>query len=76
MVNVILEGPDQVWSKVKVKEDATVRDVATSKYDLFWRNLKKNDQVVPFSAGVEEGDLVTVCDRPLRIELAAEMHSL
>ena len=76
MVNVILEGPDQVWSNVTVAADATVRDVATSQYDLFWRNLKKNGQVVPFSAGVEEGDLVTVQDLPLRNELTAEMDSL
>jgi hypothetical protein len=37
-----------------------VRDVATSKYHLFWRTLKRNGISVPFTATVMDGDVVTV----------------
>ena len=54
-------GPDKVRSIVKISEDTTVRDVATSRYHLFWQTTKKNGiSVVPFTARVVDGDTVTV----------------
>ena len=61
MITVTLVGPDKVGSTVKISEDTTVRDVATSKYHLFWRTTKKNGtNVVPFTTRVVHGDSVTV----------------
>ena len=61
MITVTLVGPDKVRSTVKTSEDTTVRDVATSKYHLFWRTTKKNGtNVVPFTTRVVDGDTVTV----------------
>jgi len=57
---VILIGPDKVRSTVTISEDATVRDVASFGYDLFWRTLKKNGFRVPFTARVLDGDVVSV----------------
>jgi hypothetical protein len=47
-------------STVRISEDATVRDVATSRHHLFWRTLQRNDITVPFTARVGKGDTVTV----------------
>jgi hypothetical protein len=60
LINVTLIGPDDVRSIVTISEDTTVRDAATSEYHLFWRTLKKNGTTVPFTAGVIDGDIVTV----------------
>ena len=61
MITVTLVGPDKVRSTVKISEDTTVRDVATSKYHLFGRTTKKNGtNVVPFTTRVVDGDSVTV----------------
>jgi len=61
VITVTLVGPDKVRSTVKISEDTTVRDVATSKYHLFWRTTKKNGtNVVPFTTRVVDGDSVTV----------------
>jgi hypothetical protein len=61
MITVTLTGPDKVRSIVQISEDTTVRDVATSRYHLFWRTTKRNGiSVVPFTTGVEDGDIVTV----------------
>ena len=61
MLTVTLVGPDKVRSIVKISDDTTVRDVATSKYHLFWRTTKRNGlSVVPFTTRVEDGDTVTV----------------
>jgi len=61
MITVTLTGPDKVQSIVKISEDTTARDVATSKFHLFWRTVKRNGvKVVPFTARVKDGDLVTV----------------
>jgi len=46
-------------------EDTTVRDVATSKYDLFWRTVKRNGSVVPLTERVLPGDIVAVEDEPV-----------
>lgn len=61
MVTVILMGPDNVPSNVEISEDTIVRDVATSRYHLFWRTAKRNGiNVIPFSIRVADGDTVTV----------------
>jgi len=65
-MTVTLVGPDKVSSDVTVIGDATVRDIASSKYNLFWRTLKRNDDVVPFTAQVQDGDVVTIEDLPER----------
>lgn len=41
MITVTLMGPDNVESMVEMSEDTTVRDIATSKYHLFWRSTKE-----------------------------------
>jgi hypothetical protein len=59
VITVTLVGPDKARSVVKITEDTTVRDVATSKYHLFWRITKKNGTgVVPFTTRVVNGDSV------------------
>lgn len=61
MITVTLAGPDKVRSIVEISENTTVRDVATSKYELYWRTLKRNGMSVdPFSRRVVDGDTVTV----------------
>ena len=60
LITVTLIGPDEVRSLVTISDDATVCDVATSEYDLFWRTLKRNGTSVPFTAKASEGDIVTV----------------
>ena len=61
MITVTLLGPDKVQSTVEISKDTTVRDVATSKYHLFWRTTKRNGiNVIPFTTTVEGGDTVTV----------------
>ena len=61
MITVTLFGPDKVQSTVEISKDTTVRDVATSKYHLFWRTTKRNGiSVIPFTTTVEGGDTVTV----------------
>jgi hypothetical protein len=61
MINVTLMGPDKVRSMVQISEETTVRDVATSKYHLFWRTTKRNGiSVIPFTTEVVDGDIVTV----------------
>ena len=60
-MNVNLIGPDNVQAVVDISGSATVRDVATYKYHLFWRITKRNDIVVsPFTTGVMQGDTVTI----------------
>lgn len=45
-----------------IDEDTTVRDVATSKYHLFWRTVKRNGSVVLLTERVLPGDTVAVED--------------
>ena len=60
-MNVTLIGPDNVQAVVDISESATVRDVATYKYHLFWRITKRNNTIVsPFTTEVMEGDTVTI----------------
>lgn len=61
-ITVTLIGPDDVRSTVTMSEDTSVRDVATSKYDLFWRTLKKNGSTVPLTTRAVDGDIVTIED--------------
>jgi hypothetical protein len=61
MITVTLIGPDNVRSLVSISNDPTVRDVATSKYDLFWQTTRRNGTIVdPFTTKVTEGDTVTI----------------
>jgi hypothetical protein len=61
MITVTLVGPDNVRSLVSISNDTTVRDVATSKYDLFWQTTKRNGTIVdPFTTKVSDGDTVTI----------------
>ena len=61
VITVTLIGPDNVRSLVSVSNDTTVRDVATSKYDLFWQTTKRNGTIVdPFTTKVTDGDTVTL----------------
>ena len=61
MITVTLMGPDKVSSIVQISEGTTVRDVATSRYHLFWRTTRRNGvRVDPFTTGVEDGDTVIV----------------
>jgi len=62
LIAVHLVGPDQVRSHVLIDEDSTVSDVASSKYDLFWRTVKRNGSVVPLTEKVLAGDTVAVED--------------
>ena len=62
LIAVHLVGPDQVRSHALIDEDSTVRDVASSKYDLFWRTVKRNGSVVPLTERVLAGDTVAVED--------------
>ena len=56
-----LIGPDNTQSVVRISSNATVRDVVTAKYDLFWRIVRRNGaQVPPFTTPVVDGDRVTV----------------
>jgi hypothetical protein len=61
VLSVTLVGPDKIESVVNLTENTTVRDVATFKYHLFWRTVKRNGvKVVPFTTRVIDGDLVSV----------------
>ena len=61
VITVTLVGPDNVRSLVSLSNDPTVRDVATSKYDLFWQTTKRNGTIVdPFTTKVSDGDTVTI----------------
>jgi len=61
VITVTLIGPDNARSTVSASNDATVRDVVTSKYDLFWQTTKRNGAIVdPFTTTVADGDTVTI----------------
>ena len=62
LIAVHLVGPNQARSHVLIVEGTTVRDVATSRYDLFWRTVKRNGSVVPLTEKVLPGDTVAVED--------------
>jgi hypothetical protein len=50
VITVTLIGPDNAQSTVSASNDATVRDVVTSKCDLFWQTTKRNGAIVdPFT---------------------------
>jgi hypothetical protein len=61
VITVTLIGPDNVRTTVSLSNDPTVRDVVTSKYDLFWQTTKRNGTIVdPFTKKVTDGDTVTI----------------
>lgn len=65
LICVHLVGPNQFHSHVLTGEDTTVRDVATSKYNIFWRTLKKNGSIVLLTERVLPGDTVAVEDETM-----------
>jgi len=61
VIAVTLVGPDNVRSVASIRNDTTVRDVVTSKYDLFWQTTRRNGTIVdPFTTKVTDGDTVTI----------------
>jgi hypothetical protein len=61
VIKVTLVGPDNTQSAVTTGGDATVRDVVTTKYDLFGCLVKRNGTYVsPFTTAVTDGDRLTV----------------
>jgi hypothetical protein len=61
VIKVTLVGPDNTQSAVTIRGDATVRDVVTTKYDLFGCLVKRNGiYVSPFTTPVIDGDRLTV----------------
>ena len=61
MIAVTLIGPDNTQSVVAINGDATVRDVVTTQYDLFWCLVKRNGQYVsPSTTPVRDGDRIVV----------------
>ena len=61
MIRATLIGPDNLRSNVTIRGDATVRDVVTTKYDLFGRLVKRNGTYVsPFTTPAIDGDRLTV----------------
>jgi hypothetical protein len=67
MIAVTLIGPDNTESVVAISGNATVRDVVTSKYNLFGRLVKRNGTYVsPFTTPVNGGDRLTVEDMKYR----------
>jgi len=61
VITVTLIGPDKVRSVVSISNDTTVRDVVTSKYDLFWQTTRRNGTIVdPFTTTITDGDAVTI----------------
>jgi hypothetical protein len=61
VIRATLIGPDNLRSNVTIRGDATVRDVVTTKYDLFGRLVKRNGTYVsPFTTPVTDGDRLTV----------------
>ena len=65
LISVHLIGPDEHRSHVLLDDDITVRDVATAKYHLFWRTVKRNGSIVPLTERVLAGDIVCVEDNPV-----------
>jgi hypothetical protein len=61
VITVTLIGPDNVRSLVSISNDPTVRDVVTSKYDLFGQITRRNGTIIdPFTTKVSDGDTVTI----------------
>jgi len=60
VINVFLKGPDGKQKTVTINEDATVRDVASDGYHLFFCNIRLNGEKVQLTARVHDGDHVEV----------------
>lgn len=60
MIKVLLRGPDGKQKTVTTNEDATVRDVASDGYHLFFCSIRLNGEEVPLTARVHDGDRVEV----------------
>jgi hypothetical protein len=61
VITITLIGPDKVRSTVSISNDPTVRDVVTSKYDLFWQTTRRNGTIVDsFTTKVTGSDPVAV----------------
>jgi len=60
VIKVLLKGPDGKQTTVTTNEDATVRDVASDGYHLFFCSVRLNGERVPLTAPVHDGDRVEV----------------
>ena len=60
MIKVFLKGPDGKEKTVTVSPDATVCDVASDGYHLFFCGIRLNGEPVPLTARVKDGDHVEV----------------
>ena len=60
MIKVLLRGPDGEQKTVTINEDATVRDVASDGYHLFFCSIRLNGEKVSLTARVHDGDRVEV----------------
>lgn len=65
MTTVTVVGPDGDRSTVTISDEATVRDVATIKYGLFGRVLKRNGNAVSLTERIKDGDVVSVEEKPV-----------
>jgi putative ubiquitin-RnfH superfamily antitoxin RatB of RatAB toxin-antitoxin module len=66
VIKVFLKGPDSKQKTVTINEDATVRDVASDGYDLFFCSICLNGEKVPLTARVHDGDRVEVVAEVIR----------
>ena len=67
MITVTLLGPDNIKSVVSLSGDPTVRDVVTTKYDLFGCLVMRNGiYVSPVTTPVIVGDRLTVEEKQYR----------
>jgi putative ubiquitin-RnfH superfamily antitoxin RatB of RatAB toxin-antitoxin module len=66
VIKVFLKGPDGKQKTVTINEDATVRDVASDGYHLFFCSIRLNSEKVPPTARVHDGDRVEVVAEVIR----------
>jgi (p)ppGpp synthase/HD superfamily hydrolase len=60
VIKVFLKGPDGKQKTVAINQNATVRDVASDSYHLFFSSIRLNGEPVPLTARAQDGDHVEV----------------
>jgi putative ubiquitin-RnfH superfamily antitoxin RatB of RatAB toxin-antitoxin module len=60
VIKVLLRGPDGKQKTVAINDDATVRDVASDGYHLFFCSIRLNGEKVSLTTRVHDGDRVEV----------------
>jgi sulfur carrier protein ThiS len=66
VIKVFLKGPDGKQKTVTLNEDATVRNVASDGYHLFFCSIRLNGEKVPLTTRVHGGDRVEVVAEVIR----------